>query len=91
MTGAHVFSYPVGTISNGKDVTATMETAVNGVMKITYRCHADGFDVRAGDFMWSAEALAFKRAFGLQGGGNGGLDEAMAQAFMNIMEHGEQA
>ncbi len=65
MTGAHVFSYSVSTISDGKDVTATMKTAVNEIMKITYRCHADGFDVRAENFMWSTKALAFKRAFDL--------------------------
>lgn len=34
MTGARVFSYPVGTIFDGKDVTATMRTAVDGEQKI---------------------------------------------------------
>lgn len=91
MTGTGVFSPAVGTNFDGKEVTATMVTAANGYMKIIYRCHVDGVDVRAGDFMWLAEALAFKKAFGLQGGGDGGLDEGMAQAFMNVLEHREQA
>lgn len=79
----------VGTTFSGKDVTATMLTTTNGHMKIAYRCLADGVDVGVGDFIWSTKALAFKSAFGPQGGGGSGLDEAMAQAFMNMLEQGE--
>ena len=41
--------------------------------------------------MWSAQALAFKRGFGLQGNGDDGVDEAMAQAYMNVLESREEA
>lgn len=86
MTGARVFSYPVSTIFNGKEVTATMETAVDGEQKIGYYCHAHGFDVGAGDFVWGPEALAFKEASGIEHGGEGQLDEEMAKAFMDEMD-----
>lgn len=87
MTEARVFSYPVGTIFDGKDVTATMRTAVGGELKITYRCHAYGLDVRAGDFVWGPEALAFKEASGIEHEGEGQLDEEMAKAFMNELDN----
>lgn len=51
MIRARVFSYLMGTIFDGKDVIAMMETAVDGEQKIRYRCYAYEFDVRIGDFV----------------------------------------
>ena len=68
ITGSRVFSAAVGTIFDGKNVTATMRTAVDGEQNITYRCHAYGLDVRAGDFVWGPGALAFKEASGIEHG-----------------------
>ena len=39
----------VGINFDGREVTATIITAANGYMKITYRCYADRVDVRARD------------------------------------------
>ena len=89
ITGTSVSSAVVGTNLDGKEVTATMVTTPDGYMNITYRYHTHEVDVRAGDLTWSAEALAFKKAFGLPEGGDGGLDEGMAKAFMNVLEQGE--
>ncbi|KAM0805068.1 hypothetical protein BDR22DRAFT_969305 [Usnea florida] len=85
--GARVFSYVVGTIFNGKDVTATMETAVDGEQKIRYCCHAYGLNVRAWDSVWGPEALAFQEASGIGHGGEGQLDEEMARAFMDELDN----
>lgn len=86
-----MFSYPVGTIFNGEDVTAIMETTVDREQKIRYTCHAHGFDVEVGDFVWGPEALpealAFKEASGIEHGGEGQLDEKMAKAFMDELDN----
>ena len=82
-----MFSYPVGTIFNGEDVTATMETAVDGEQKIKYCCHAYGLDVGAGDFVWGPEALAFQEASRIEHGGEGQLDEETAKAFMDELNY----
>ena len=59
-TEARLLSAVVGTVFDGKYVTATLKTAVNGEQSITYHCHAYGVDVRAGDFVWAPKALHFK-------------------------------
>ena len=59
-----VFSAVVGDSFDGTEVIATMVTTADGRMNITYRDHADGFEIQAGNFMWSPKALAFKRGFG---------------------------
>ena len=76
-----MFSAVAGDNFDGKEVIATMVKTAKGRMNITYRDHADGFEIQAGDFRSSAEALAFKRGFGPQGNGDDGLDEVMSQAF----------
>ena len=75
ITEARVFSAVVGTIFDGKNVTAMIRTSVDGEQNITYRFHAYGLDVRAGDFVWGPEALAFKEARGIRHGGECQLDE----------------
>ena len=85
LTEAHVFSYIVGTAFNGKDVTATMRTERNGQKKIQYDCHEYGLEMKAGDFRWSLQALAFKDNYGVEHGRSYELNEATAMAFMEEM------
>lgn len=85
-----MFSHPVGTTVQGKEVMATMTTAPDGPMNIVYHCPEDNAVVGAGDFVWGPKALAFKKSFGFQGGIDEGPDEGMAKAFMNVLEHGDE-
>ena len=88
LTGAHVFSYVVGTAFSEKDVTATMRTERNGQKKIQYDCHEYGLEMKAGDFKWSLEAVAFKDNCGVEHRRSCELDEATAMAFMEKMNGG---
>ena len=70
------------TIFDGKNVTATIRTTLDGEQNITYRCYTYGIDVRARDFVWGQKALAFKEACGIRYGGEDQLDEETAKAFL---------
>ena len=91
MTRPHAFSYTVGTAFEGKGVTATMKQRPNGEMKIKYVCHAYQLEMAPQDFVWSEEALAFKKSFGQQGNGEYGLSEEIALAFLNVVESRNEA
>lgn len=56
---SRIFSAAMSTISDSTKITTTLITAMNEQQQITYRCHAHGVDVKAGDFVWSPEALAY--------------------------------
>ena len=86
-TGARVFSAVVGTIFDGKNVTATMRTSVNGEQNITYHCHAYGLDVQARDIVWRPRALDFKANSKFGHGGEDQLDDGMAKAFMDELDN----
>ena len=71
MIAAHMFSYSVSTIFNGKDVIATIETAVDKKQKIRYTYYIHGFDIGAEDFVSGSEAFAFKEASEIEYKGEG--------------------
>ena len=87
MTGARVFSFVVGTVFDGTDVTATMRTELDGSKNIRYCCHAYGVDMKAGDFAWSSDALEFNGDPGDEHGRGVQLNDYAAKSFMDSMNY----
>lgn len=51
LTGSRVFSTPIDTIFESKEIRATIVTVKNENQKITYRCDIYRLNIKTGDFV----------------------------------------